>query len=415
MDYTAKSSNGDGAPKPHKPPLGAKPAGPAITLTRFTNADGEPITKRLFLDRFDLLASDKSAMVMSRGSADRVVVDGVAGLGALIETLKLSQAIALGGLRADLPDKVDVTTLKRLQGGKARVDLIARTNDNIVYHGPAFVLLDFDTKGLPPSVRDELDRHGGFWPALLTVLPELDSLARMTRSSTSAGLSRVDTGQEIPGSDGVHVFIIIKDGADSARFLQALHDRCWLAGLGWFWVGAAGQALERSIVDRSVGQSGRLVFESGPLLEPPLMQDKAKRRPIAIAGTVLDSTVCTSLSIVEATRVKELKAKDRARVKPEEVKVREKRVTEKTKKLREARPDLTEKAARQIVIRRYEGILHPDVVLPWDDDELAGCTVADVLADPAKFANETLADPLEARCAQGDGGGGQGRCGEGLY
>ena len=161
------------------------------------------------------------------------MVDGVAGLGALIETLKLSQAIALGGLRADLPDKVDVTTLKKLRNGTARVDLIARTNDNIVYDGPAFVLLDFDTKGMPPSVAAELERHGGFWPALLTVLPALAKLARLTRSSTSAGLSRTDTGAAIPGSDGVHVYIIVKDGADAVRFLEALHDRCWLAGLGW--------------------------------------------------------------------------------------------------------------------------------------------------------------------------------------
>jgi len=40
-------------------------------------------------------------------------------------------------------------------------------------------------------------------------------------------------------------------------------------------------------------------------------------------------------------------------------------------------------------------VLLPDVALPWDDEELAGCTVADVLADPSRFAGETMADPLE--------------------
>ena len=34
------------------------------------------------------------------------------------------------------------------------MDLIARTNENIVYDGPAFVLLDFDTKGMPASVGE---------------------------------------------------------------------------------------------------------------------------------------------------------------------------------------------------------------------------------------------------------------------
>jgi len=37
----------------------------------------------------------------------------------------------------------------------------------------------------------------------------------------------------------------------------------------------------------------------------------------------------------------------------------------------------------------------PSIVLPFDDPELAGRTVADVLADPAAFEGETLADPLE--------------------
>jgi hypothetical protein len=36
-----------------------------------------------------------------------------------------------------------------------------------------------------------------------------------------------------------------------------------------------------------------------------------------------------------------------------------------------------------------------DVVLPFDDADLAGCTVNDVLADPDRFVGATLADPLE--------------------
>jgi hypothetical protein len=60
-----------------------------------------------------------------------------------------------------------------------------------------------------------------------------------------------------------------------------------------------------------------------------------------------------------------------------------------------ARTGMTEKAARQVIIRQCKGVLRPDVELPFDDDELAGCTVGDVLADPERFEGETLADPLE--------------------
>ena len=35
------------------------------------------------------------------------------------------------------------------------------------------------------------------------------------------------------------------------------------------------------------------------------------------------------------------------------------------------------------------------VVLPFDAEEFAGCSVDDVLADPERFVGATLADPLE--------------------
>jgi hypothetical protein len=45
--------------------------------------------------------------------------------------------------------------------------------------------------------------------------------------------------------------------------------------------------------------------------------------------------------------------------------------------------------------RAVPRLLLPDIVLPFDDPDLADSTVADVLADPERFTGETLADPLE--------------------
>src|SRR6516162_9972714 len=112
---------------------------------------------------------------MEHGTAERVSVADVDALGALIEGLEPSQAIALGTLRPDLPDKVEITTKKKLINGVARPDLIARTGANIIYHGgqPAFALLDYDSKGMPTAVAAKLECVGGFWVALCTVLPAL--------------------------------------------------------------------------------------------------------------------------------------------------------------------------------------------------------------------------------------------------
>jgi hypothetical protein len=48
-----------------------------------------------------------------------------------------------------------------------------------------------------------------------------------------------------------------------------------------------------------------------------------------------------------------------------------------------------------VIVRQCEGVLRPDVVLPFDAPELDGCTVGDVLANPEFYEGETMADPLE--------------------
>src|SRR5262245_42416832 len=86
---------------------------PEIELTKFTK-NGGPLTKRLSLTSDGALLKDGSPCVMTRGTAERVKVTGTNALGALIEDLAPSQAIALGTLRADLPNRVGVTTKHKL-------------------------------------------------------------------------------------------------------------------------------------------------------------------------------------------------------------------------------------------------------------------------------------------------------------
>ena len=382
------------APFPSQEVVAAFPSTTGIELTKLTK-DGGPLTKQISLSRNGALEKDGSACVMAQGRAERIRVDGVAGLATLIESLTSSQAIALGVLRAGLPNRVAVTTKKRLAHGVQGADVITRTGANIVYHGRAFALLDYDSKGMPASIAAELERAGGFWHALLTVLPNLSGVARVMRRSTSAGLSRSDTGEALPESDGVHAYLTSKDGGDNERFLTTLHERCWLAGLGWYVVSTSGALLERSIVDRMVGGPERLVFEGGPVLGPLLRQDKESRRPIVVDGAVLDTgAACPPLSIVEQARLDELKAKERERLAPEVAKAQETFVEAQAKKLA-VRTGMAENAARQVIIRQCEGVLRPDVELPFDAEELNGCTVGNVLADPERFEGETLADPLE--------------------
>lgn len=228
-------------------------------LTGFTKANG-PLTKRISLAADGTVKSDGSACVMAHGTAQRLRVADVGELAAVIENIRSDQAIALGALRAGLPDKVQIVTKQKLNG---QADTIARTGGDIAFRKekPALALIDFDAKGMPSETVAEMQRVGGFWTTLLSVLPALRSAAHVIRRSTSAGLYRCDTGEKLHGSGGIHLYLSVQDGGDVERFLKALHERCWLAGLGWLMVGACGQLLERSIVDRMVGRPERLVFE----------------------------------------------------------------------------------------------------------------------------------------------------------
>ncbi len=367
-----------------------------LHITHFTK-NGGPLTKRIWLAPDGTMKSDSSACIMAHGWAERVIVSGIGELAKLIASLRSNEAIGLGTLRSDLPARAEITTKQQLANGVARPDLIARTADYIVYETGqlGFALLDHDRKGMPADVAAETKRLGGFLPAIIAVLPAIGTTSQVSRLSTSAGLFRTDTGARLAGSNGVHLYLTVVNAADVTRFLQALHDRCWLAGLGWFEVGVAGQLLNRSIVDRMVGRPERLIFEGPPVLVPPLRQDAQSRAPQYREGDPLDTiAACPPLSIRERDTLKRLQAEAARGLEPERAKVRAQFVDQHSTRLA-AKLGVQPANIRGVIEKQVAGVLLPAIELPWDDPALAGCTVADVLADPQRFVGETLADPLE--------------------
>jgi hypothetical protein len=381
---------------------GSRQPSPNIELVLFTKADG-PLTKKIRLNGSGIL-SDGSDCRMTHGTAHRIFIACIQQFADLIRTMGVTQAPALGALRADLPDKVSVVTKRKLRelSGSAPPprDIIARTQDFVVYgDGPGPVLIDFDTKGMPDHVRKRLDQAGGgakaIMSALRSILPALGATARVLRLSTSAGLFRTDTNTLVPGSDGAHIYLFVSDRRDAVRFLQVLHERCWLAGYGWMMVGKAGQYLERSIIDRMVGDPARLVFEAPPILEPPLAQDAERRKPAGIDGQLLDThEVCPPLTLKETDELNRLRAREKHRLAGDAAKARELFIAEHAEKIAQ-RKNVSKAEAERIVRKWSGGVLLPDVELAFTDPELAGKTVADVLANPAEFEGEALADPLE--------------------
>jgi hypothetical protein len=364
-------------------------------ITIFTKANGQ-LTKSIALTANGVISSDGSHCRMSRGKARRVQIANVGDLGGLIEQVQSDQAVTLGTLRIGLPEEVGIIREWEVNG-HTRPDIIARTSANICYRPgqQAFALIDADTKGMPAAAMAEVDRRGGFWPTLLSLFPALHGVANVCRASTSAGLFRTDTGEKLPGSGGLHVYLAVKDGGDIERLLKTLHDRCWLSGFGWKMVGAAGQLLDRSLIDRTVFGAERLVFEGAPTLRPPLGQDPEARRPVATDGEILDTVAAIPpLTVAENAKIAELKAKADFALAGEVARAREAFIQRQAAKIAK-RTGMPLTKAKRIAAKHSNGVLLPDVELPFDDPEFAGRTVADVLADPDRFEGATLADPSE--------------------
>jgi hypothetical protein len=360
-------------------------------ITVFEKSDG-PLTKRIALVDGKIV-NDSSACRMANGFARRVKIDTMQVLADLINTFTASEAYALGRLTDGLPDRVRVVRRDKLNGAGDPF-VIARTKDYVVFKEgePGFDLLDVDCKGMPETVERLLNECGGVLGALCRVLPALKTVARVERASTSSGLRNRDTGETIPGSGGLHIVIPVLDAADIPRFLSDLHDRLWLAGFGWGIVSAAGSFLERSLIDKSVGSPERLIFEGPPIIEPPLEQEG--RNAVAHDGFVLDTRLCPPLTNGEKARVLELKDTEKHRLAPQLKAAREAWSAEYIKRLTAS--GKTKAEARALIDRwidRQE--LSGAFPLPFDDQKIAGTTVADVLAAPDKYINETLSDPFE--------------------
>jgi hypothetical protein len=368
--------------------------GPAVELTELLKPGGGIISKRITLGEDGRPKSDGSACRLVAGIARRKRMNGGDPAGALRDFLNVmtsQTALALGRMNDGIDDECRVVSRRQLADCDAGEPVITRTLDNFGWpKQPGWALADYDSKGMPEPVQERLAELGGFEGALRHLIHGFDDAAHVVRASTSSGIFNAETGEQFPGSGGQHVYILLTDQSDTPRMLVTLHQRAWLAGLGWFLVGAAGQLLERSIVDVSVGSPERLVFEGAPVVVAPLQQDTSKRSAIAsAAAAALDSRAAVpSLNASERDRCRQLVNAERARLKPNAKAERKRWLVREGAKLG---PD-GERILRAALDKRT---LSGGMTLQFDDDELGVVNIDDVMVDPARYDGETLADPLD--------------------
>ncbi|MFZ4700310.1 MAG: DNA primase family protein [Candidatus Methylumidiphilus sp.] len=367
---------------------------PEVDMTVFTKSGGH-LSKEIYLVN-GRVEKDGSKCRMSDGVAARAVLGGKSGrpssgLAGLIESLKRNQAIALGRLGEGIGSSVAIATKRRADPNSDTC--VARSADNIGYSPgkPAFMLLDTDTKGAPPTVRGKL-AEVGIEAMVAEVLPEITSTDRVFRASTSAGLFVKATEEPIGDAGGSHLYLLVKDGTDIERALKVLAQRLWLAGHGWIALARDGRMLPRQPVDTTVAGPERLVFEGGPILGADLGQDEEARRPRPTAGTAMETRVALpDLTKKERKDYDALVAAAEKAAEPEAAQVRTAYIEAEAEKLVKA--GATPEAARATIEARSRGDLAGTDIIELADRTVA--IVAEILTDPTKYHGKACADPVE--------------------
>ena len=273
-------------------------------ITVFEKSGG-PLTKRIsLLD--GKIVNDSSACRMANGHARRVKIDDMQDLADLINSFRSERSLCAGPAQRRTVRSSASRSFEDKLNGAGDPSIIARTLDYLTFTEgePGLVLLDADFKGMSEKAAHRMEECGDFWGALCEVLPALESVACVERTSTSSGLHNIETGESFPSFGGRHLVIPVLDGADIPRFLSDLHARCWLNGFGWGISSAAGSFLERSIIDKARGSPERLIFEGAPIVVPPLEQNS--RNAVAHDGTVLDTRLCLPLTDAEKAELQKL-------------------------------------------------------------------------------------------------------------
>ena len=201
---------------------------PQVTLIK--KCGPSPLmSKRISLDEQGALRSDGSHCLMVKGTAVRAPASTAIDLAEIIAGCCSEEAIALGALKDGLPNSVPITVPAKIEDNPGA---ITRSRDFIDYRPgkPAWSLIDFDTKGMPAHVGARIEATGGMWNALLVVVPGISRAARVSRASTSSGLFRSDTGEPVPGSNGMHHYVLIRDSGCGS----SLEYKPWTACLSVF-------------------------------------------------------------------------------------------------------------------------------------------------------------------------------------
>lgn len=366
-----------------EPATPVKPTSLPLAFTVVTGTQPDRLTKVIGLNANGSLRKETSAM-LSRGRAQRVLVEDLNGLKSCLDALTSAQAVTWGVTQ---DETVDICTQGDTEAQQAGA--IARTRKNFRFAAaPGVLMLDHD--GLPDEELSPEQLRDG----LITAVPALADAPMLWRPSASAGCVASD-GSVLSGLTRHRLYIPVIDAALIPAAGKALEALLWaMPGGGWCDVGVAGQRLPRCLVDVSVWQPERLDFAG-----PPVLVDGVTRAGVqgVIFGNAADKFDLRALIDSATPSIKKqaqagLRAARSAVAQRCEA-ARRSWVADKAPVLAQRRGIKLVQATQVLERAAVHQVLMGDFELTCADGQVL--SVAQLLDEPLRWHNTRFADPLD--------------------
>ena len=358
----------------------------SLHVTVLTNNKG-PLTKAYFLDGQGQLQRTARSQ-MSDGTAETIACADLVAFRDLLGSLKTNQAMAYGV--TGKPSQ-HVTAQRELH---THPGSIARDREHFHWRkAPGVMVFDHDAEHLP----DRFDRDS-LRARLVDVCPAFACAPMLWTASASSCVHHANTGAELRGLHGQHLYVPVVDATDIPRAGRALYERAWASGIGEFVVSAAGTLLDRNLFDSSVWAPEKMDFAAGAICRAPLVQ----RRPEGflweadlVGGFDPVDTVqlVPDIAVSEREAAAAARSAARTRAEPRRLEVRAAYIESKASELvqhsgislERARQVVAESADRQLLFAEF--VLYPFQGKP--------VSVGEILDNPSRFHGMRFADPVE--------------------
>ena len=219
--------------------------------------------------------------------------------------------------------------------------------------------------------------------------------------SPSSGAYIYDTdGLEVVGAKGQHYAVPVLDAADTPRAIEALHERCILAGLGVAAISASGLVRIKSPVDTAMATVQQPLFHGVDAIGGLVQRKKPHIKAHQGRAFLFDTRLIKSLSASERTQLQAIEDDLRQQVEQEASQIRERWLAD-----REAEVSFANAVSLGEARAKLEKTLHLSAgsganIDLWAGmkiqfDKLGLVDVADVLADPDRYHGQTCDDPME--------------------